>query len=330
MRKKLPAEAIFNLLDDKAIALIREIATNSGWDQPARGKRIYPAVAMIYAILIYHIKAMGSLDELSAHLTADDNARRICGFGDFAPSRSTFSRFMHFLGPQPLHDLFSQLVGHLQAEDLVKGHHIAVDSTFVVAWSSRESKDKNTPEYKLAKNCDFARLGKSPEGFEIGYRVHTATVTKSEIPLVALVLLGNVNDKKAFAMVFKAALKVLPSIKAVSADKGYSSKKNRDLIEATGVASFIRPSKTELKKKTIHDFIPGDLSEYTFWRVYWKRNAVERTFGYLKRFCNMRRPRVTNEDPIKQHMYLSFCCLLLLVIASKNMGLKQTKFSMFI
>ncbi|MCH8907876.1 MAG: transposase, partial [Candidatus Heimdallarchaeota archaeon] len=73
------------------------------------------------------------------------------------------------------------------------------------------------------KNCDFARLGKSPEGFEIGYRVHTATVTKSEIPLVALVLPGNVNDKKAFGMVFKAALKVLPPIKAVSADKGYSS-----------------------------------------------------------------------------------------------------------
>ena len=73
----------------------------------------------------------------------------------------------------------------------------------------------------MAKNCDFARLGKSPEGFEIGYRVHTATVTKSEIPLVVLVLPGNVNDKKAFGMVFKAALKVLPSIKAVSEDKGY-------------------------------------------------------------------------------------------------------------
>ncbi|MCH8905494.1 MAG: hypothetical protein IH840_00265 [Candidatus Heimdallarchaeota archaeon] len=47
---------------------------------------------------------MGSLDALCAYLAANDTGRQACGFGDFVPSRSIFSQFMHFLGPQPLQD----------------------------------------------------------------------------------------------------------------------------------------------------------------------------------------------------------------------------------
>ena len=117
---------------------------------------------------------------------------------------------------------------------------------------------------------------------------------------------------------------------AVSADKGYSSGKNRDLIKAAGAACIIRPGKPDLKKKGMKPFLPLGMSEKTYWKLYWKRNAVERTFGQTKGHCGLERPRVVDKEPVKQHVFLSFITHQLLILASAALGLSKTCFSLFI
>ena len=263
------------------------------------------------------------------HLREFGQVRRALGFGRHSPSKSTFSRFMRSLGSQPLEELFYQLVKNLQEQGFLKGFHLAVDSTHVKAWSQRKSKDKTTDEYKEAKNCDFARLGMTPKGFMLCYRVHVATLTKSEIPVAIHIVPGNRHDRSIFEEILEKAVEQVPDPLAVSADKGYSSGKNRDLVQAAGAACIIRPTKTDLKGNELEHFIPEEMSEETYWTVYWRRNAVERTFARTKGQLNLSRPRVVDEDPIKQHVFLSFVCHLLLAFASAALGLKKTSFSTF-
>ena len=78
------------------------------------------------------------------------------------------------------------------------------------------------------------------------------------------------------------------------------------------------------------DFIPKGMSEKTYWKVYWRRNAVERTFAYTKGYFRLERPRVVDENPVKQHVFISFCTMLLVKIACHQMGLKTTKYSIYI
>ena len=130
----------------------------------------------------------------------------------------------------------------------------------------------------------------TPKGFMPCYRVHAATVTRSEIPIAIEIFPGNINDKKAFPFIFRRALEHVSKPLAVSADKGYSSGENRKLIQAAGAACIIRPSKIDLKKKPLDHFIPAGMSEKTYWKVYWRRNAAERTFGQTKGHCGLKRP----------------------------------------
>ncbi|MHA2170127.1 MAG: transposase [Candidatus Kariarchaeaceae archaeon] len=330
MRRKLPAYIIFQRIGKKPIALISNLAKKSGWDQPLRGRRFFKASAMVRGVILYYIKRLGSLDALESYLRSTHQARRACGYGRYAPSRSTFSRFLRMLGSKPFEILFYDLVKHLGDLGMVTGRHLAIDSTHIRAWSKRKSKDKKDSDYKLAKNCDFARLGMTPKGFMPSYRVHVATVTKSEIPIAIKIFPGNIHDRKAFQLIFRRALRHVSAPLVISADKGFSSGKNRELVQAAGAACVIRPGKTDLKQVGLLPFIPIGMSEQTYWQLYWRRNAVERTFGQAKGHCGLKRPRVVDREPIKQHVFLSFICHHLLTLASAALGFTKTRFSLFV
>ncbi|OLS23377.1 MAG: hypothetical protein HeimC2_26880 [Candidatus Heimdallarchaeota archaeon LC_2] len=114
MRKKLPAYLIFHRIGKKPIACLSNITQRSGWNQPLRGKRFYTASSMVRGVILFYIKRLGSLDALVSYLKNNSRARRACGFGRHSPSRSTFPRFLRFLGPKPFESLFYDLVKVLQ------------------------------------------------------------------------------------------------------------------------------------------------------------------------------------------------------------------------
>ena len=140
---------------------------------------------------------------------------------------------------------------------------------------------------------------------------------------------GNIHDRRAFETILKRSLSQVAKPVAVSADKGYSFTKNLNLITQAGTACIIRPGKTDLRGKPLSHFIPPGMSEKTYWKLYWRRNAVERSFGRVKDYCNLRRPRVVNEGPVKQHIFLAFVCHQLLVLVSKALGFAKTYYSLF-
>lgn len=261
MRIKQPAHHIFRYLPKRVIAAIAAIAKKNGWDKPKTGKRFYMATCLVKAIFLFYLKQMRSLEDLAMHLKDFGKVRRALGFGRHSPSKSTLSRFMKYLGSQPLEELFYELVKILQEQGFLKGSHLAIDSTHVKAWSQRKSDDKTKPEFKEGLNCDFARVGMTPKGFMLCYRVHVATATRSEIPVAVHIVPGNRHDRAIFEEILEKAVDQIPVPLAVSADKGYSSGKNRDLIQAAGAACIIRPAKPDLKKRDMSDFVPAGMSE---------------------------------------------------------------------
>ncbi|MHA2091514.1 MAG: transposase [Candidatus Kariarchaeaceae archaeon] len=284
---------------------------------------------MIRAMILYYVEQLGSLDTLESYLENIPQARRACGYGRHSPSRSTFTRFLQHLGSELLEELFQELVKLLFEKGMVTGRHLAIDSTHINAWSERKSKDKKHQDFKLAKNCQFARLGKTPKGFDICYRVHIATVTKSEIPIAIEIFPGNIHDRRAFEVIFERALQRFPEPLVISGDKGFSSGKNRQLVDDAQAMCIIRPTKTDLMGNSMEFFLPKELNEEKYWKLYTKRLAVERTFGRTKGYFRLGRPRVINEQPVRQHVFLSFICHQLMALVSANLGLKQVKYSLF-
>lgn len=142
MREKLPASTIFRLLDQKVIAALSALATKCGWNQPHRGVRLYKASALSRAFMLYYLREMKSLDDLSSYLTHNHKARKLCGFGSHSPSRSTFSRFRRTVGSAYFESLFSSLLKILKEKGLLQGRILAVDSSFFKARSTRKGEVK--------------------------------------------------------------------------------------------------------------------------------------------------------------------------------------------
>lgn len=324
----MPGYYIFRHLGTKTLGLFTAFVKRCGWNS---SRRFYRASALVRAVLLYYFKQSKSLDAFVAYLRDNHRAAKACGFGQYIPSRSTLSRFLQTVGYHPFEKLFYELLVNLQAKGIGIGKHLAIDSTHVKAWSTRKSKDKTKPEYKEAKNCSFARLGRTPKGFDICYRVHIATETQSELPIAIKVYPGNIHDRKAFAEIFAEAMQHTSGKPLViSADKGYSSGKNRTLVDGINAMCISRPAKTDLMRKSLQDFLPHGLKEDQYWKLYTRRLAVERTFGRTKGYFGLYRPRVTGFTAVTQHVVLSFICHLLAAEVSKSLNLSKINYSMFV
>lgn len=201
MRFRLPASAIFRLLDQKVIAAISSEAKKCGWDQPHRGFRFYMASSMTKAFFLYYLRQMRSLDDLSSFLTHNPGARRQCGFERYAPSRSALSRVRRTVGSVHFEGLYAALLKILQDKGLLQGRILAIDSTFVKARSTRKGEVK--PDFLLGKSCDFAKVGRTRQGFQLGYKLQLGVMTRHEIPVAAEIFPGNHSDYHGIEPVIK-------------------------------------------------------------------------------------------------------------------------------
>jgi len=81
------------------------------------------------------------------------------------------------------------LLKQLLKGGMVEGEVIALDSTAIKAYSQRSL------DNKTGKSDHEARVGRARRGFILGYKVHTACCTSSELPLAFTVEPCNRNDK---------------------------------------------------------------------------------------------------------------------------------------
>jgi IS5 family transposase len=110
------------------------------------------------------------------------------------------SRFRTKVGPERLARIVDQTVEVLVKKGRIKGEAIALDSTFIKAYSRRNLDNRtgySDPE---------SRIGRAVKAKELGYRLHLAVDVKSELPIVMIRVSANENEEKHSISLLKKSL----------------------------------------------------------------------------------------------------------------------------
>ena len=119
------------------------------------------------ALMVKRLWRMPSDRELYRRLWDDTTLREICDIEDrerpYHPSQIT--RFRRNIGPERLDGIIYGLVRELVDGGVISGETVAMDATFIRAWSRRDLHDNR-------RGCSDpdARVGRDDRGFDLGYR----------------------------------------------------------------------------------------------------------------------------------------------------------------
>jgi hypothetical protein len=123
----------------------------------------------------------------------------------------------------------ASLLEELVEEGVVKGENLALDATFIKAWSRRDPADDSR-----GLSDPDARVGRDGKTYDLGYKAHLALDVESDMPVAAVVASANENEKKHAEELIEKASLVVEGVKNVVADSQYSSEKIRGLVEEHG------------------------------------------------------------------------------------------------
>lgn len=189
-------------------------------------------------VLLFRICFLSFFENMSyreavCRLEHDLLFRDFCDYWDFGhPNHSTLSKFLSRVGSDSIATCFNTIVAQAKAAGLVKNEVGAIDSTIVEShanhyrlWFEGGSPD---PDAKWTK-----KRGKSYYGF----KGHIHTDTDSGIVTQRKVTPANESDMDN--------LLLDGDFKAETADKGYSSSKNRQTLRDNGQEDVIIPKDNE-------------------------------------------------------------------------------------
>jgi transposase len=148
-----------------------ELAEHYHIEGPSR-KPIDP-LSQLKAHLLKHLLQIPSDRRLAQRLRRDRRLARACGLRRWTPSHGLFTHFRHRLGEETYQRIFNELTKMLIESGNMIGKVVAVDSTHLAAYSGRAMDNATGRSYP------DARVGRGRRGFILGYRVHTAALTRS-------------------------------------------------------------------------------------------------------------------------------------------------------
>jgi len=236
------------------------------------GRKPYDPVHMLKAQLLKHLLRVPSDRRLALLLKKDRTAADACGFRGKTPSHGLFTQFRHTLGRDVYEKVFSTLVSQLLRDGVVEGGVVALDSTVVKAFSQR-SLDNRT-----GKSDGEARVGRGRRGSVLGYKVHVACCTSSELPLAFTVEPCNVNEKRCFQPLLEKLKADGVDFKTVVADAQYDSKKVRETVRKYGAEPVIPYRKSSRVRSVLRvgcDFVVRGVRRMV--RLFKKRVCPKQT-----------------------------------------------------
>jgi transposase len=203
----------------------------SGAGRPSR-----KPLGIFKAFMIKQLRCIPSDRELYRRLWNDETLREICDIEErekpYHPSQMT--RFRDRVGPERLEEIMGSLLEELLEGSIIKGESIALDATFIKAWSRRDMADDShgfsDPE---------SRVGRDGKSYDLGYKAHLAVDVGSDMPLAAVVASANDNEKKHAPELLDKAVLVVEGFKVVVADSQYSSRRVRDCIVEHGALPVV-------------------------------------------------------------------------------------------
>jgi transposase len=188
------------------------------------------------ALMVKQLRHIPSDRELYRRLWNDENLRMICDIEErekpYHPSQIT--RFRYRVGPERLEEIMCSLIEELVEGEIIKGESVALDATFIKAWSRRDPADDSQ-----GYSDPESRVGRDGRSYDLGYKTHLAVNVESDIPLAVVVASANENEKKHAPELLDKVSRVFGGFKVVVADSQYSSKKVRDCIVECGAESVV-------------------------------------------------------------------------------------------
>jgi transposase len=279
-------------------------------DSPGRPPR--KPLGLFKAHLLRRLRHIPSDRMLVRQLWKDPRLRRICDIEKNEPPYgiAVLSRFRTRVGPERLMRIIDHAIRLLVRKRRIKGEALALDSTFIKAYS-RRSLDNRTgfsdPE---------SRVGRAVKTRELGYRLHLVVDCRSEMPVAMTVASANENEKKHSLRLFeKASAHVWPQ--KLLADPQYSSARLREAALNQGTLPVIPYPRNQMKDvrgilrvdRKFRSHGPSELR-----RAYRKRAAVERVFSRLKNLASLTQHNLRGLAKITFHSQL---CLLVMLFTAQ-------------
>ncbi len=188
------------------------------------------------ALMVKQLRHIPSDRELYRRLWNDENLREICDIEErekpYHPSQMT--RFRARVGPERLEEIMKRLLEELVESGIIKGETVAMDATFIKAWSRRDMADDSH-----GFSDPDSRVGRDGKTYDLGYKAHIAVDVGSDMPLAAVVASANENEKKHAPELLDKVAEVLDGFKIVVGDSQYSSSNVRACVVECGALPVV-------------------------------------------------------------------------------------------
>ena len=315
MEKHEDVTSILSKLNlDKIEETIKQPYHQTGAGRPPR-----KPLGIFKALMIKQLRHIPSDRELYRRLWNDEALRIICDIEEkekpYHPSQLT--RFRNKIGPERFTDIMNSLVEELVEGGIIKGETLALDATFIKAWSRRDPTDDShgysDPE---------SRVGRDGKTYDLGYKLHLAVDADSDMPVAAVVASANENEKKHTEELLEKASLVLEGFRVVVADSQYSSRRVRDCVLEFGGESVIPYPSNHRRGESVLRVdrffrTSGSASERRVYEV--GRASVERVNSRLE-LVGLDCLKLRGLRRVMVHVLLCIVVMLLVAVAGVRLG----------
>jgi len=287
-------------------------------DGPGRPPR--NPLGIFKALVVKHLRRIPSDRELYRRLWNDESLRNISNIEQhekpYHPSQ--LSRFRNRVGPDRLGGIMNRLLGELVESGVIKGETLALDATFIKAWSRRDPADDS-----IGFSDPEGRVGRDGKTYDLGYKANLAVDVDSDMPVAALVASANENEKRhAPGLLDKTIEATKGRVRMVVADPQYSSRRFREKAAGCGVEAVIPYPRNQRRGEDVLRVdkrfrAHGPEGEV---RVYGRaRSSIERVNSRLDDLVCLNRHRLRG----LRNVTLCIITMLLVAVAALRMGVPE-------
>ena len=313
MKRYEALETLFSKVD---LSLAQKIFNEPFHKAGSPGRPQRNPLGIFKARIVKRVKHIPSDRMLVRQMWKDPRLRKICDIETDQPPYgiAVLSRFRTKVGPERLSRVVDQTVDRLVKSGRIKGESLALDSTFIKAYSRRNLDNRtgySDPE---------SRVGRAVKAKDLGYRLHLAVDVKSELPVAMIVVSANENEKKHSISLFKKASEYVKP-KKLLADSQYSANNLRETALESGALPVIPYPKKQFKG--VRGILRIDRKFRShgpekFKVAYRKRVAIERVFSRLKNLASLSQHSLRGLDKITFHSQICVLIMLLTAEAAVN------------
>jgi len=314
-------KALYDLFQALDLGFVEQVLERS-YGLKLTGRHPRSLLGQFKTELFKRVAHIEGYDELHRLLQNDEDLRILCDVkeGEKPYHPSILSRFRKRIGPEALQLVMTRCVKQLDRIGVLDARTVALDATFIKAYSRRDPKDTRRGLSDIE-----ARLRKQGGNVTLGYGVHLAVDTGSEMPLGVVVESANVNEKKVAPTLLKRTInrKRKHKVRHVVADSQYSSQAVREAVKRLDAKPVIPYPRNQVKGKRVLrvDRKFRTHGPITLRRLYRKRPAVERVASRLKTYFGLRQLRTRGLRNVLSHVLLCLIALLANALSAIKQGL---------